>query len=198
MRLFFIPAGLILLGACSYSLDDEALEIRAEISRLQKSVPPESPLWISEGPDRFDLVIEDFSDRVPDHIYQHVLRKLLPMKAEEVDALSRGDFDWAACEANPSRFRGKFWCVRGVIGDIHAETPADRDFPLQRVYSGILFDSRMRPSLFHVTQKPDVLTLREDHVETRAVFVKMIEYTTRSGRRVTAPFFIGKTLRRFV
>ena len=33
-------------------------------------------------------------------------------------------------------------------------------------------------------------------VETRGVFVKWIEYKTKSGRLVTAPFFIGKTLRR--
>jgi len=198
MRPLFLSAVPLLLGACAYSLDDEVLEARAEISRLRKDIPPESPIWISEGPDRFDLVIEDFSDRVPDYIYEHVLRKLQAMKAEEVDSLSRGDFNWAGCEADPAKFRGRFWCVRGVIGDIHAESPPESDSPVRRVYSGVLFDGRMRPILFHVTQKPDVLTLREDHVETKGIFVKMIEYTTRSGRRVVAPFFIGKTLRRFV
>lgn len=198
MRLILLPAGLLLLGACAYSLDDEVLEIRAEIAQLRKSVPPESPIWISEGPDRFDLVVEDYSDRVPDYIYQHVLRKLHEMKPGEAEALSRGDFDWAACEADPAKFRGRFWCVRGVIGDLHAAAPGDRDFPVRRVFSGVLFDGRMRPVLFHVVQKPDVLTLREDSVETKAIFVKMIEYTTRSGRRVVAPFFIGRTLRRFV
>jgi hypothetical protein len=198
MRLIFLPAVLLLLGGCSYSLDDDLLEVRAEISRLEKTVPPESPIWISEGPDRFDLVIEDFTGRVPDYIYDHVLKKLNAMKPEEVDALSRGDFDRARGAADPARYRGKFWCIRGVIGDLRAEDSADPRSPVRRVYSGILFDGRTRPVLFHVIQKPDVLTLREDTVETRAIFVKMIEYTTRSGRRVTAPFFIGKTLRRFL
>jgi hypothetical protein len=35
-------------------------------------------------------------------------------------------------------------------------------------------------------------------VETRAIFVKWIEYKSRSGKLVTAPFFIGKTLRRYL
>ncbi len=198
MRPFLLPAGLALLGACSYSLDDEALEARAEISRLEKEIPPESPIWISEGPHRFDLVIEDYSERVPDYIYYHVLRKLDAMKTAEVEALSRGDFDWTACESDPSKFRGRFWCVRGVIGEIHPEFPSERDASVRRVHAGVFFDDRTRPILFHVVQKPDVLTLREDLVETKALFVKMIEYTTRSGRRVVAPFFIGKVLRRFI
>jgi hypothetical protein len=52
--------------------------------------------------------------------------------------------------------------------------------------------------IFHVTRKPEVLTLRQDEVETHAVFVKWIDYKTKSGRTVTAPFFVGRTLRRYL
>jgi len=197
MRWFLLPA-VLLLGGCAYSLDDEVLDLRAEIAQLEKTVPPEAPIWISEGPDAFDRVIDDFSGRVPDYIYDHILRKLNAMKAEEVDALSRGDFDRSRCLTDPDAFRGRFWCVRGVVGDLRAEDSRDPRAAVRRVYSGILFDGRTRPVLFHVIQKPEVLTLREDTVETRAIFVKMIEYTTRSGRRVTAPFLIGKILRRYL
>lgn len=197
MRRILWPA-VLLLGGCSYSLDDELLDVRAEIARLEKTIPPEAPIWISEGPDSFDRVIDDGSGRVPDYIYGHILKKLNAMKPEEVDSLSRGDFDRTRCLTDPDAFRGRFWRVRGTIGDLRAEDSPDPRGAVRRVYSGILFDGRTRPILFHVLQKPEVLTLREDTVETRAIFVKLIEYTTRSGRRVTAPFLIGKNLRRYL
>jgi hypothetical protein len=64
------------------------------------------------------------------------------------------------------------------------------------VHAGLFFDRGQRPVIFHVVDKPDVLVLREDTVETTAVFVKMIEYTSASGRRLRAPFLVGKVLRR--
>lgn len=197
MRAFSLLA-VLLPGACSYSLDTEILEIRAEIDQLEKSLPPEAPIWISEGPDRFDLVIEDHSDRVPDYIYHHVLRKLQAMKAAEADPPAAGDFDRAACEADPSRFRGRFWRIRGLVGDLRAETSPGRDCPVSRVYVAVLFDARSRPALVHVLQKPEILTLGEDHAESKALFIKILQYTTRSGRRIEAPLFIGRSLRRFL
>jgi len=194
-----ILLGAVLLpGACSYSLDSEILEIRAEIERLEKSIPPEAPIWISEGPDRFDLVIEDHSERVPEHIYRHVLAKLRALKPEEADALAAGDFDREACETAPSRFRGRFWRLRGLLGDLRAEEPAGLPPGVPRVYAAVLFDARSRPMVVHLLQKPEILTLGEDHVEAKALFVKILEYTGRSGRRIAAPFFIGRTLRRFL
>lgn len=195
MRTILLGASL-LPAACSYSLEADRLEIRAEITRLEESLPPEAPIWISEGPNRFDLVIEDHSERVPDYIYRHILAKLRDLKPEEPEVA--GDFDRDACEADPSRLRGRFWRVRGLVGDLRAEALAGPDSPVPRVYAAALFDARSRPVLVHVLQKPPVLTLGEDHVETRALFVKILEYTTRSGRRVSAPFFIGRTLRRFL
>ncbi len=194
------PLGLVALlsASCSRSLESEALNLRAEIAALQKSVPPESPLWISEGPDRFDRFMEDYSPRIPEHIYLHVVRKLNAMKTPEAEDLSQGDFDFAACEKDPDRFRGRTWRIHGLIGEFHPEDLRGKDFPVRVVHAGVLFDDERRPILFHVVQKPEVLTIREDHVETKAIFFKMIEYTSRSGRRVVAPFFVGKVLRRFV
>jgi capsid protein len=189
---------VLLGGGCARSVDDEILGVRAEIAHLQKTIPADRPIWISEGPENFDQFVEDFSERIPEYIYQHVVRKLDRMKTDEVDSLSQGDFNLAACEAEPAKFRGRFWRVSGVIAEIHTETPDDPGSPVRMVHAGVFFDDRMRPVMFHVVQKPEVLTLREDLVETRALFVKFIEYTTRSGRRVVAPFFIGKVLRRFL
>lgn len=187
-----------LLGACSYSLVGEVEHVRTEIHHLERRIPPESPLWISEGPDRFDPFIEDYTDRMPDFIYHHLLRKLHAMRPEEVEAQAGRDFDREACEKDPAAFRGKFWRVNGVVGDLHPEPVGDPKLPLRAVHAGIFFDPRMRPVYFHVVQKPDVLRLREDSVELKALFIKMVEYTTKSGRRVTAPFFIGKVLRRYL
>jgi hypothetical protein len=120
------------------------------------------------------------------------------MGLDEAEALSEGDFDRASCLKDPAPFRGKFWRVRGVIGELHLETVENKDFPLRSIHAGVFFDDAVLPVLFHVVQKPEVLTLRQDQVELTGLFVKLIEYTTRSGRTVVAPLFIGKALRRFV
>jgi len=189
---------LAALAGCSYSLDRDIVNARAEIVDLQRKIPPESPLWIFEGPDRFDSFLTDYDLGVPDFLYHHLLRRLDAMSDAEVDGLVKGDFNLEACSQDPGLFRGKIWRIHGMIGELHAEPVADAKHPVKLAHAGVFFDSATRPFLFHVVQKPDVLTLREDLVESRAIFVKWIEYKTRSGRRVTAPFFIGKSLRRYL
>jgi hypothetical protein len=187
-----------LLGGCSYSLQSDIVDARAEIVDLQRKIPPESPLWIFEGPDRFDSFVPDYDPGVPEFLYHHLLRRLQAMSDAEIDSQAKGDFDLDECSRDPALFRGKIWRVHGVIAEFHAELITDPKHPVQLAHAGVFFDSSTRPFLFHVTQKPEVLTLRQDVVETRAIFVKWIEYTSRSGKIVTAPFFIGKTLRRYL
>lgn len=193
-----LAATLTVLAGCSYSLDRDIEGARAEIVHLQRQIPPESPLWIFEGPDRFDSFVPDYDSGVPEFLYHHLLRRLDAMSDAEIDALAKGEFDLDECSRDPHLFRGKVWRVRGLIGELHAEPVADAKHPVKLAHAGVFFDSLSRPFLFHVTRKPDVLTLREDTVEIRAIFVKWIEYTSRSGKLVTAPFFVGKTLRRFL
>jgi len=187
-----------LLGGCSYSLQSDLDGARAEIVELRRKIPPESPLWIFEGPDRFDAFVADYDPGVPEFLYHHLLKKLNGMSNEEIDGLSSGDFDLDECSRDPALYRGKIWRVHGVIGELHGEPVPDPKHPVKTAHAGVFFDDSTRPFLFHVTQKPEVLTLRQDAVETRAIFVKWIEYKSRSGRLVTAPFFIGKTLRRYL
>ncbi|HXG63050.1 MAG TPA: hypothetical protein VNO22_16885 [Planctomycetota bacterium] len=197
MRRFSLLPALAALGACS-SVRSDLAAVRMEIVELERRLPPEAPLWISEGPDRFDAFLEDRTDHVPAHIYVHLLRKLHAMPPAEVEALSAGDFDFQACVDDPSRFRGKVWRIRGVAADLRPEPVRDALSPVPQVFAGLLVDDGGRPAVFHVVRKPDVLTLRQDVVETRAVFVKLVEAVTRSGARVTAPFFVGQTLRRYL
>ena len=204
MRSAIIPLVRILtltlagLAGCSYSLDRDIVNARAEIVDLQRKIPPESPLWIFEGPDRFDSFLTDYDLGVPDFLYHHLLRRLHAMSDAEVDGLVKGDFNLEECSRDPGSFRGKIWRIHGMIGELHAEQITDAKHPVKLAHAGVFFDSATRPLLFHVVQKPDVLTLREDLVEVRAIFVKWIEYKTKSGRLVTAPFFIGKSLRRYL
>jgi len=188
--------GLLGLAGCSYSLDRDIVNARADIVDLQRKIPPESPLWIFEGPDRFDSFLTDYDLGVPDFLYHHVRRRLDAMSDQEIDGLVKGEFNPEECSRDPGLFRGKMWRLHGMIGELHAEQITDPKHPVKLAHAGVFFDSATRPVLFHVTRKPDVLTLREDLVEIRAIFVKWIEYKTRSGRQVTAPFFIGKSLRR--
>ncbi len=197
VRFTFFVLG-ILAGGCSYSLDSDIGQARAEIIDLKRKIPPESPLWIFEGPDRFDAFVADYDPGVPEFLYHHLLRKLDAMSSEEIDAQSKGEFDLDECSRDPALFRGRIWRVHGVIADFRGEPILDPNHPVRTAHAGVFFDRNTRPVLFHVTQKPEVLTLKEDTVETRAVFVKWIEYTSKSGKIVTAPFFIGKTLRRYL
>lgn len=192
------PLLLLPLLGCSYSLDGQIAQTRAEIVRLERSIPPESPLWVHDGPDNFDQFIEDDTPRVPDFIYHHLLRKLKGMSVSEVEALSSGRFDWDACLKDPATFRGRIFRTHGVIGRLESLPVAEATCPVKTVHEGILFDARRRPVRVHIVEKPDVVILREDTVETVAVFVKLIEYTSVAGQRVTAPFFVGKVLRRYL
>ncbi|HLY08515.1 MAG TPA: hypothetical protein VKW04_04315 [Planctomycetota bacterium] len=193
-----LPLLLTLLGGCSPSLDADRDGTRAEIVALQKSIPPESPLWIFDGPDRFDSALTDGEPGIPDFLYHHLLRKLDALSDEEIDAQSKGDFDFEECAKDPGLFRGKFWRVHGVIGEIHGEPVSDPKGPVPVAHAGVFFTRALQPVLFHVTRKPEVLTLREDAVEIRALFVKWIDYRSKSGRTVTAPFFVGRTLRHYL
>jgi hypothetical protein len=186
------------LGSCSYSLNTDIEGARTDIRTLEGKIPPESPLWIFEGPDRFDSFVVDYDPGVPDFLYHHLLKRLDGMSDAEIDAQSKGDFDLDECSRDPAQFRGKIWRVHGVIGELHAEKIEDPKHPVKHAHAGVFFDSSTRPFLFHVTSKPEVLTLRQDVVETRALFIKWIEYKSKSGRLVTAPLFIGKTLRRYL
>ncbi len=172
--------------------------VRTEIVALQGKIPPEAPLWVHDGPDNFDQFITDDTPSVPDFIYLHLLRKLNAMSDAEVEALAPGPLDWDACAADPAKFRGRVFRAHGVIGELHTEPVEDAKHPVRTVHAGLIFEKGRRPILFHVVRKPDVLVLREDTVETAAVFVKMIEYTTVSGRRISAPFVVGRVLRRYL
>jgi len=193
-----LPLVFLAVSGCTHSLDADLVSTRAEIVELQKKIPPEAPLWIHEGPDRFDSAVTDRDPGVPDFLWHHLLKKIDAMPDAEIDAQSKGDFDFDACEQDPGLYRGRIWRVHGVIGEIHTEPVSNPKVPVAVAHAGIFFDGGLRPVIFHVTRKPEVLTLRQDEVETRAVFVKWIDYKTKSGRTVTAPFFVGRTLRRYL
>ena len=133
---------------------------------------------------------------MPDFIYLHLLRKLNALPAAQVERMAQGPLDWEAVAADPASARGRIFRAHGLIGDLHGEAIHDPQHPVRSVHVGIFFDRAQRPVLFHVVDKPDVLVLREDTVETTGVFVKMIEITTASGRTLRAPFLVGKVLRR--
>ena len=196
--LLLLLISLLPLGACTPSLKRDINRLRTEIIQIEESIPPHSPLWIFEGPKRFDRFVDDNSTAVPDFIYLHIVRKIHEMSAADFDALSVGRLDPSAAKENPALFRGKVWEFGGLIADLRAEIIPDPKFPLKETHAGILFDDQDRPILFHLVNKPPVLTIDRDQVELRGLFVKMIRVRTKSGRIIVAPFLIGKVLRRFL
>jgi hypothetical protein len=189
---------VVLTGSCNSSVQQDSENLRAEIVELQNKIPPEAPLWVSDGPDGFDALVTDDDSGIPDFLYHHLLRKFNGMSDSDIEAQSKGAFNRDECLRDPALYRGKIWRVHGVIAELHVETVKDPKNPGRRAHAGVFFDDALRPTLFHVVDKPEILTLRADSVETQALFIKWIEYKTKSGRTVTAPFFVGKTLRRYL
>jgi hypothetical protein len=192
------PWALLLLSGCAYSLQDDLAETRLRIRELERSIPPESPLWIAEGPDRFDAFIQDDTAEVPEHVHHHVLWTLSRSDPAEAERASAGRFDFEACRRDPAAFRGRFWRVEGLVGDLRPEPVPHPRRPLPGAHAGALFDDAGRILLFHLAEKPEVLTLRVDHAALTGLFVQWVSYTSRSGRPVSAPFFIGPVMRRIL
>lgn len=163
--------------------------------RLQ--VAADAPVWVSEGENAFDQFVRDDDAQVPDFIYDHVARRLGERKDESIRAETREGFDPAKCLADPAAFRGRFWRVAGRIVRVWPE-PLDAGAPVSRVFAGVFYPEKGFPVFFHVIEKPDALELLKDTVEIDGLFVKVIRYTTPSGRTVTAPFFMARSVRRLM
>ncbi len=191
--LLLLAAGLC---GCKSSFESELAGLRAEIVRLQGTVPPESPLWITDGPNAFDRHIEDFSPGVPDFIYNHVVRKLAQMKYEDIGKALQGSFPPDEAFKDPANLRGRFWKVHGTVANLEPLQVADRSLGVATVYSGVLF-MEGRPILFHVVDKPEVAYIGQDVFEVNGIFVKILSYTARNGRKVDAPFFLGRRMGKY-
>ncbi len=195
MRVLVALASIGLLSSCAADLHSELAGLRAEIDQLERTVPPEAPLWISEGENAFPPFLDDHTARVPDFIYNHVLGKVAKMSTEEIDALTKGDFNLDECLKDPGAFRGRFYRVRGTIGILRAQ-PCDSDSGLREVHAGLVWNDQ-RPSAFHAAVKPEVLYLHSDLVEFTGIFLKILRFTTKEGTVVDAPFFLAKSVRKY-
>ncbi len=190
-----VVVGLLLAG-CGRNLNDDLADLRAEITQLEKELPPESPLWIADGPYAFDKYLDDFTPGVPDYIYNHLAKKLGQMKNEEIASQSQGLLSPDALFKDPAPLRGKFWTIRGTIANLEPQPVADRALGRREVYSGVLF-MEGRPVLFHVLDKPDVAFIGQDVMEAHAIFLKIVSYTARNGRKVDAPFLLARRLGKY-
>ena len=188
---------LLLVSACAQrSLETELAQVRAEIADLEKKVPSDAPLWIREGPNNFDLAVEDRTQRIPGFVYNHLLDKFGKMTEKDVAELVEPSFDLDRLLADPPSCRGKVFAVRGQIARMNAIPIEDGTEPRRFIYSGALFIGN-KPVLFHVVSKPDVVYLGQDAVDFKGVFVKTITCPARNGEAVEAPFFICRAVRKY-
>jgi hypothetical protein len=195
MRPLAFAALLAIVSCTSYGLEHEMADLRAEIQALERDIPPEAPLWVTEGDNAFERHLEDYTARVPDFIYNHIVEKLATGTDREFAGLAKGEFDVEACFGDPAKHRGQFWRARGKIATLKAQT-ADAASGVREMHSGLVWNGD-RPILFHCVEKPEVLMLHEDFVEFVGVFVKIIRYHTKDGTPIDAPFFLAKTLRKY-
>jgi hypothetical protein len=195
-RLLLLASAAALLMSCSGTFESDYADLRAEIQRLERELPPDEPLWITEGPNRFEPHIEDYTLGVPGFIHVHVARSLLKMKPAEISEQVKGALSVADALRDPASLRGRFWKATGTIGNLEPVPVDDRSLGIKTIYAGALFMDG-RPVLFHVLEKSDVVTIGQDVVEVDGVFVKVLSYTTDDGRRVEAPFLMGRKVGRY-
>lgn len=183
---------LAFLAGCR-TIHDDLAELRAEITRLERDVPPDAPLWIDDGPNAFALFLEDFSPRIPDFVYNHVAATLAKMPDADIRAQVKGAFSVPECLEDPSRFRGRFWKIHGPIGNLEPQPVGERGLGFAETFSGVLFMDG-RPVLFHLIEKPEVAFIGEDVVQADAIFLKIVRYRARNGRDIDAPFLMGRRM----
>jgi len=195
---FVALCALTLLVSCAQRGFRGGLEeIRAEIQALERSIPPEAPLWPDKGENAFNRYIEDYTPRIPDFVYDHVSVKLSGMTEAEIDDLVQPKFDLEELTSNPTAARGKVWRVSGHIANLTAQKYAVEGKDATReVFQGAIFIEG-KPVLFHLVRKPDVVYLGTDEVDFSGVFVKILTYQSTSGATVSAPFFMAKSLRKY-
>lgn len=171
--------------------------LRAEITELERSIPPESPLWIQEGENAFNPFMEDYTGRIPGFIYNHVLRRLATMSEADVEKMTAGAFNMEKAASDPAAFRGKLWNVHGVIGALTAVPLKEKELSDRKfVYQGAVFVGD-RPVLLHVVDKPDVVYVGNDAVDFTGVFLMILNYRARNGEERSAPFFLAKSMRKY-
>ncbi|GEM_PF-5650442 len=190
---------LLLLSACR-TVDDDLADLRAERIRLEERLHTleSAPIWVSEGEQAFDRHIRDDDSNIPSFIYDHLFRKLRDRSADSIRAETCEGFDLRRSVASPGEFRGRFWRVTGTITKIWPETIDDPAAPVRRVFAGVIHPGGGSPVYFHLLEKPDILELRSDTVEMDGLFVKVLRFDAPGGRRIEAPFFVAKTLRRML
>jgi hypothetical protein len=195
-RLLLAGFSAALLTACGSTFESDYAALRAEIQGLEREMPADEPLWITEGPNRFEPHIEDYTLGVPGFIHLHVARSLLKMKSSEIAELVKGVLPVQDALRDPASVRGRFWKATGTIGNLEPLPVNDAALGVKTIYAGALFMDG-RPVLFHVMEKSDVVTLGQDVVEVDGIFVKVLSYTTDDGRLVEAPFLMGRRVGRY-
>ena len=196
-RLAALAAALILASCGQRGLRGPLAEIRAEIQALERSIPPEAPLWHNTGDNSFNRYIEDYTPRIPDFIYNHVAAKLAALPEADLEAAAEPKFDLEEIAGDPATSRGKIFRVTGRIASLTVDRYAlDGTRATREVFQGALFVGD-RPVLFHLVTKPDVVYLGSDEVDFVGVFVKILTYPSQGGPAVSAPFFMARSLRKF-
>ena len=186
------------LASCGpRGMHGQLAEIRAEIEMLERSIPGEAPLWPNQGENAFNPFVEDYTPRIPDFIYNHVIAKLTAMTDAEIESLSKPGLTLEAVTADPAAHRGQILRVTGHIASLTSQRyEVESGKPRREVFQGALYVGD-RPILFHLAAKPDVVYLGSDTVDFAGVFVKILTYPSASGKTVSAPFFLAKSLRKF-
>ena len=180
---------LLLLSCGAETFQNELRTERIEI-REASSIKQNSPLWS----ETFEKEIFDGDTYLPRHIHDHILTKLHAMDSKVIRKKTREGFH----PDRPDESRGKFWRISGVIARIWPEEIPDSRSPLPRIFAGILYTDQGEPVLFHLTEKPHVLELGEDTVEIDGLFLKEMKFQRASGKTITAPFFLAKSLRKLL
>ncbi len=126
--------------------------------------------------------------------YREVVEALLELKPEDIAAMHPVDLDPARALAEPASLRGTFVRVRGyVIGkdDVPLASPIGAQTKVQRV---IVILDKEHSIACDLIGNPSPYDVKRDKLELCGVFYRIVSYTTQSGKELTLPYMLARSM----
>jgi len=127
---------------------------------------------------------------------RHLLFQMEKMSPEDVSKKTEMFDDYAGAIAQPDAFRGRWFRVQGLVGQLTAERLDSVFWGETDVYRGFLGQTDGSDGVvFDMLTPPPQFDLMRDVVEVDGLFYRTVRYETGSGHLVEIPYFLVKSLR---
>jgi hypothetical protein len=128
--------------------------------------------------------------------YAKLVASVSSFSPEEVTARSKEVLDIGGLIRDADARRGEFVRVVGLLGSMEAVKLEQPIFGAQDVFRGAVGPADGSVGvIFDMLERPSDFELLKDVVEVEGVFYRTVQYESRDGKTVEAPWLIAKSLR---